>query len=53
MNGVKWFSLRIPDEVYEALKALAERENRSLNGQILYILRLYLANLKKDKHPQA
>lgn len=36
---MKLFSLRLPDEMHEALKALAEREGRSLHAQILYMLR--------------
>ncbi len=40
MEGpVKLFSLRLPDEMHETLKALAEREGRSIHAQILYLLR--------------
>jgi hypothetical protein len=37
---VDWirFTLRLPAELHAKLKVLAEREQRSLHGQILYIL---------------
>ena len=35
--------LRLPIDLYTWLKALAEREGRSLHGQILYILRQKMA----------
>ena len=44
---VKVFSLRLPEDVYKGLKALAEKENRSLNQQIVYIIRKYLAQNKE------
>lgn len=31
--------LRIPNELWEELKAWAEEEDRSLNGQIIHLLR--------------
>lgn len=39
MGDVIKFLLRIPPEVHEELKAWAEREERSLHAQILYVLR--------------
>jgi hypothetical protein len=33
------FVLRLPDDMHDWLKALAEREGRSLHGQILHMLR--------------
>ncbi|HEY8602180.1 MAG TPA: Arc family DNA-binding protein [Thermomicrobiales bacterium] len=33
--------LRLPEGVHEAIKAIAEREHRSLNGEIVYILERY------------
>lgn len=32
------FTLRLPDDLYEALKSLAERQHRSLNAQIVAML---------------
>jgi hypothetical protein len=40
-------SLRLPEELYNVLKELAEKEQRSLNGQILYILKNYIEQLQK------
>lgn len=37
------FALRLPHDLHEALKEAAERENRSLHGQIVYLLRQGLA----------
>ena len=31
--------VRIPKDVWEQMKVWAEEENRSLNGQIVYVLR--------------
>lgn len=39
MKEVVTFLLRLPPELHEKLKALAEREERSLHAQIIYILR--------------
>lgn len=33
------FTLRIPDELYGKLVALASQQERSLNAQVLYILK--------------
>jgi hypothetical protein len=35
---MKQLYLRIPDELHEQLVKLAERERRSLNAQIIYLL---------------
>ena len=36
------FALRLPSDLHEQLKKLAEREDRSLHGQIIFMLRDYL-----------
>lgn len=36
-------TLRLPDKVHSALKALAKKENRSLNGQIVHIIKQWLS----------
>lgn len=36
---MKRISLRLPDELHDTLKALAEREHRSLHGLVVHILR--------------
>ena len=35
------FTLRLPQPLHDALRAIAEREERSLHSQIIYILRRY------------
>ena len=35
------FTLRIPRDLHDALRAIAEREERSLHAQIIYVLRRY------------
>jgi predicted HicB family RNase H-like nuclease len=32
-------NLRLPDDLHAALKAIAERDERSLNSEIIWILR--------------
>jgi hypothetical protein len=34
-------NLRIPDEIYDLIKKIAELEERSINAQIVYILKKY------------
>ncbi len=43
------FALRIPEELYEALKTVAAKEQRSINAQILYIIKQYLLQLNKKQ----
>ncbi len=33
------FSFRIPDDLYAKLKALAESEDRSINAELLHLVR--------------
>lgn len=35
-------TLRLPDDLHEALIKIAQKENRSLNSQILYALKAYV-----------
>ncbi len=35
------FTLRIPHDLHDALRAISEREERSLHAQIIYVLRRY------------
>ncbi len=41
--------LRLPEEIHEGVKALAEMDRRSLNGEIVYILERYIAEARKDQ----
>ncbi len=42
------FSLRLPDDLFKALKELAEKEQRSINAQIIYILIEYIKKAKQQ-----
>ncbi|GER92302.1 hypothetical protein A45J_2702 [hot springs metagenome] len=37
-NHIKHISLRLPDELHKQIKNQAEAEQRSLHGQIIYLL---------------
>jgi len=43
------FSLRLPDELYKALKEVAKEEERTINTQIVYILKHYIQDYFKKK----
>ena len=36
---MKKFTLRIPDDLHESIRTSAEREQRSMHGQIIWLLR--------------
>jgi Arc-like DNA binding dprotein len=48
--------IRFPADVWDALKQLAKAHDRSLNGEVIHGLRLYLQNQikgnKNDHKPQ-
>lgn len=41
-------TLRIPVELYKLLKKVALEEERSINGQICYIIKKYIEEKKHD-----
>ena len=41
-------NVRIPEELWKELKKQAEKEERSINSQLIFILRKYLDDVKKD-----
>jgi hypothetical protein len=43
----KRFSVRFPLDVLEALKQVAKEDGRSINSEILWIIRNYLAERRK------
>ena len=43
------FSLRLPDELFRALKEVAKEEERTINAQIVYILKHYIEDYFKKK----
>ena len=44
-------TIRIPAEIAEALRRLAKRHDRSLNGEIVRALREYAEKRKDEKGP--
>ena len=46
-SAVPMRGLRMPDELYLKLRAIAEKENRSYNQEAVYILRAYVSDYEK------
>jgi predicted transcriptional regulator len=44
------FTLRLPDDLYDDLKELAEKETRSLHNMVIYILKTYIAQIKEAEN---
>lgn len=42
-------TLRLPEDIYKKLKELAFIEERSINGQINYIIKKYIEEKEKNK----
>lgn len=40
-------TLRLPEEIYKELRKIALEEERSINGQIVYIIKKYIEDKKK------
>ncbi len=40
-------TLRLPEEIYKELRKIALEEERSINGQIVYIIKQYIEDKKK------
>jgi hypothetical protein len=45
---MKVVNLRVPEDIHKAIKELAEKDRRSLNAEIVYILEQY-AKQKQEK----
>lgn len=45
-------TLRIDEETYNELVKLAQEEERSINSQLIYILKKYLENAKNNSKEQ-
>lgn len=41
-------NIRVPEELWEQLKKIAEEEKRSINSEIIYIIEKYINQQKKD-----
>ena len=54
MNKDKHLGLRIDSETHEKLKNLAEYDGRSINGEVLYLIRQAIMQHEKEqgKNPQ-
>ena len=48
---MKQLYIRLPDQLHEQLVRLAEKERRSLNAQVVYLLEHAVQQLPKGKHP--
>lgn len=42
-------NVRIPEELWEALKKQAEKEERSINSQLIFIIKKYLKEIEEKK----
>lgn len=42
-------NIRIPEEIWNEIKKIAEKEERSINSQIIYILKTYLEKQKNKE----
>ena len=48
---MKQLYIRLPDQLHEQLVRLAEKERRSLNAQVVYLLEHAVQQLPKGKYP--
>jgi hypothetical protein len=44
--------LRLPEELHKEIKELAQKEKRSLNGQLVYMLETFIEQLKQADMPK-
>lgn len=49
MDKNKHLGLRIDDETHRKLKLLAEYEGRSINGEVLYLIRQAIKQFEKKE----
>ena len=50
-DEIQRLQLRLPNDLYEVIKNLAERNFRSANSEILYLISLGLENVKECASP--
>jgi len=41
--------LRLPEDLHKALKELAQKDNRSLNSEMIHILKRYIEQAMKEQ----
>ena len=46
------FALRLPKDLYAEIKEIAAKEDRSINGQILHILKKFVEQHQRDDNRQ-
>jgi hypothetical protein len=46
------FALRLPEDLYAAIKEIAAEEDRSINSQILHILKNFVEQYQRDDNRQ-
>jgi len=46
------FALRLPKDLYAEIKEIAAKEDRSINGQILHILKKFVEQYQRDDNRQ-
>ncbi len=49
METEKRYSVRFPESVLEAVKQVAHEDNRSINGEIVWIVRTYLEEREEKR----
>lgn len=42
--------IRIPEEIWENIKNISEKEERSINSQIIYILKKFIEEYNKNNN---
>ena len=42
-------NIRVPEDLWNELKIIAEKEERSINSQLIYIIKKYIEEQKKDQ----
>lgn len=40
-------NIRVPEDIWEELKKIADKEERSINSQIVYIIKKYIDEKKR------
>jgi hypothetical protein len=44
------FLLRLPDDLYQTLKEIAKHEDRSINGQIIHIIKKFIQSYNQQQN---
>lgn len=42
-------NIRVPEEIWNKIKEIAEKEKRSINSEIIYIMEKYIEEKEKDR----